>query len=143
MCDKLPTTNPCPLQVLTAAHCVPGGVDHVEIGRHNILSGDSTTTESIPVSSIISHNCYDEYTMTSDIALLILASNSNFAPVEYLGKSGSAFFSDADSGLPTVGGDDAQVLLLVHVCFSLFLLLLVLLPKQLQAAREQEKYSQM
>jgi len=92
-----------PNVVLTAAHCVGDGVDHVEIGRHYIKTGpgDVTTTESIPVSSIIPHECYDNSTISSDVALLILDSDSAVTPVDYLGKTGSAF-ADTSSGLPTV-----------------------------------------
>jgi secreted trypsin-like serine protease len=94
------------MQVLTAAHCVVGNegyLDHVATNRHAILTGDAVTTESIPVVDIIYNHCYDEDSTTHDIALLVLGSSSAFAPVEYIGKTGSTYFSDPNSGLPTVG----------------------------------------
>jgi secreted trypsin-like serine protease len=107
-----------PNVVLTAAHCLDnfyenGGVDHVDIGRHDLYVDDgddanSLAVESIPVLRAIGHNCYDDNSMTHDIAVLILASNSQHTPVEYLGKSDSATFSDS-SGIP-VDGDLAEVM---------------------------------
>jgi hypothetical protein len=74
-------------------------VDHVEIGRHNITEASEQSSESIAVTEVIYNHCYNDHTTSNDVALLILASDSSFTPVEYVGKTGSVF---EHSDLPVV-----------------------------------------
>lgn len=65
--------------VLTAAHCVDGGVDSVLIGLHDRKNPSSA--EKFTVANIYVHPKSDMSTMDYDVALLELSESSSFKPV--------------------------------------------------------------
>ena len=65
--------------VLTAAHCVDGGVDSVLIGLHDRKNPSSA--EKFTVANIYVHPKSDMSTMEYDVALLELSESSSFKPV--------------------------------------------------------------
>lgn len=65
--------------VLTAAHCVDGGVDSVLIGLHDRKNPSSA--EKFTVANIYVHPKSDMNTMEYDVALLELSQSSSFKPV--------------------------------------------------------------
>ncbi|MFN7729724.1 MAG: S1 family serine peptidase [Bdellovibrio sp.] len=67
--------------VLTAAHCVKGGtVSKVVIGLHNRT--DLKNAEAIKPKRIIAHPQYNSRTMDYDYALIQLARESSYTPVD-------------------------------------------------------------
>ena len=84
-----------PNLVLTAAHCVvSGSLTHVVIGAHQIVTGDDEGfSERIEVSEIFYDKLYDESTLSSDVAVVVLASNSSHHTVNLYGNEG---YSPAD-----------------------------------------------
>lgn len=66
--------------VLTAAHCVGNKVDKVVIGMHD--RKNTTNTESIKVKRVIAHPNYNSETTDYDFALLELAEDSRYEPIE-------------------------------------------------------------
>ena len=66
--------------VLTAAHCVGERIDSVVIGMHSLK--DSRNSESIAVKRVIAHPNYNESTTDYDFALLELATESAFEPID-------------------------------------------------------------
>lgn len=65
--------------VLTAAHCVNGGVDSVYIGLHD--QNNTKAAEHFKVAKIYVHPKYSPSTMANDFALLELTQTSSFKPV--------------------------------------------------------------
>ena len=65
--------------VLTAAHCVDGGVDSVFIGLHD--RNNSSSAEKFKVVKIYVHPQNNPSIMDYDFALLELSQNSSFKPV--------------------------------------------------------------
>ena len=87
-----------PNEVLTAAHCVEGGgPDQVVIGAHKIISGDDgDISETIAVSEIFYSASYSSYTLSNDVAVVVLASNSTHDTVPLYGSSGSTPYDYPD-----------------------------------------------
>ena len=71
--------------VITAAHCVDGGVPnlHVKIGLHNVNGTTGAITRN--VDDIIVHPQYNDNSLNNDYALLHLSSPvTNFEPIQLI-----------------------------------------------------------
>lgn len=64
--------------VLTAAHCIPGGIETVVIGLHDQSSQD---VERLAVEKVIPHPDYNNKPQDFDFALIQLKGESKFSPV--------------------------------------------------------------
>lgn len=64
--------------VLTAAHCIPGGIDTVVIGLHDQSAQD---VERLAVEKVIPHPDYNKKPQDFDFALVQLKGESKFPPV--------------------------------------------------------------
>ena len=104
-----------PNVILTAAHCMGHGLSTVSIGTH-FTSGEADG-ERIKVKEEIKHPQNDPQTNAYDFAILILESDSKYAPVE-------VSFENVQGGVPTMvrgwgttssGGSQAKVLMEVGV----------------------------
>lgn len=65
--------------VLTAAHCVQGGIGRIVIGLHDRT--DTKNAEIMKTKQVIPHPQYDDSTSDWDYALIQLDHDSNFQPV--------------------------------------------------------------
>jgi len=81
-----------PNWVLTAGHCVAGGITKVVIGLHNL--NDTRNAEIIKPKRVIRHPKYDENTTDFDYALVELSQNSRYQPIE---------LNTADIAIPASG----------------------------------------
>ncbi|RHY77443.1 hypothetical protein DYB38_009790 [Aphanomyces astaci] len=104
-----------PNVVLTAAHCMRGGVNYVAIGSH--YNSGTMDGEQIKVKQAIKHSKYNEMTYSYDIGVLILEHDYKFPAVEV------SFDTVADDtttvvrgwGTTSTGGSMSNVLLEVRV----------------------------
>jgi len=75
------------------------------------------------VSEIIVDYCYDDAVMNNDVAVLVLAQDSQHTPVDFLGKTGTSYASLNDGDMVTVmgwgtlsaGGSSPDALMTVEV----------------------------
>ncbi len=65
--------------VLTAAHCVQGGVQKVVIGLHD--RSDAKNAETFKTKKVIAHPQYNDADIDYDFALIQLDGNSKYQPV--------------------------------------------------------------
>lgn len=65
--------------VLTAAHCIPGGIQTVVIGLHDQTQTGSV--EKLEVEQVIAHPDYNKKPQDYDFALVKLKSDSSYPPV--------------------------------------------------------------
>ncbi len=86
--------------VLTAAHCVDGGVDSVWIGLHD--QKNSNSAEKFKVTNIYVHPDNDPYTQAYDIALLELDQRSSYKPIALMTSEIS--FTNAQQVMTTTAG---------------------------------------
>lgn len=103
--------------VLTAAHCVPGGIKTVVAGLYD--QSQLEGVEKLEVDKVISHPEYNKKPQDYDFALVHLKSASKFAPVA-LNKaeiSGKADFVTAGWGYTEENGEIPNVLRKVTVPF--------------------------
>lgn len=88
--------------VLTAGHCVTGTtIDKVVIGLHDMTK--TAGTESLKVKRVIRHPKYNAQTTDYDFALLELASDSSFQPID-LNPTEIDIPTAGDSIMTTVAG---------------------------------------
>jgi len=103
--------------VLTAAHCVPGGIKTVVAGLYD--QSQMQGVEKLAVDKVISHPDYNKQPQDYDFALVHLKSASKFAPVA-LNKAeitGKADFVTAGWGYTEENGDIPNILRKVTVPF--------------------------
>ncbi len=86
--------------VLTAAHCVDGGVDEVWIGL--LDQKNSNSAEKFKVANIYVHPDNDPYTMSYDFALLELDQSSSYTPIALMTSEIS--FTNAQQIMTTTAG---------------------------------------
>ena len=101
--------------VLTAAHCIPGGIKKVVIGLHE--QSQEAAAETLEVDNVIGHPDYDKQPQDYDFALLHLKGESKFPPVALNRKalSGKVNFVTAGWGYTMENGDVENALRKVTV----------------------------
>lgn len=101
--------------VLTAAHCVPAGIQTAVAGLHG--QGDSQGVERLEVERVISHPDYNKQPQDYDFALLKLKSDSSYPTVELNRRelSGKVSLVTAGWGATSEGGGAADLLQKVTV----------------------------
>ncbi len=101
--------------VLTAAHCIPGGIKKVVIGLHDQSQG--TDAETLEVDSVIGHPDYNKQPQDYDFALLHLKGESKFPPAVLNRKAlpGKVDLVTAGWGYTVENGDVENVLRKVTV----------------------------
>ena len=103
--------------VLTAAHCIPGGIQSVVIGLHGLK--DPQGTEKFGTAEVIQHPDYNKQPQDYDFALVRLDGESKFAPITLNRKeiSGKADFITTGWGDTTESGTAPDFLQKVTVPF--------------------------
>lgn len=101
--------------VLTAAHCIPGGIKKVVIGLHD--QSQAADAETLEVDNVVAHPDYGKQPQDYDFALLHLKSESKFPPVVLNRKalSRKVNFVTAGWGYTMENGDVENVLRKVTV----------------------------
>jgi secreted trypsin-like serine protease len=92
--------------VMTAAHCATSAVPRVQIGLFNTSSTTDPCVETIQVVRTLQHPQYNANTMANDVAILELATASEYAPYAILPMTAaqSAAGLEAEGVLMTVSG---------------------------------------
>ncbi len=105
--------------VITAAHCVDGGVPNlqVKIGLHNVNGTTGAITRN--VDDIIVHPQYNDNSLNNDYALLHLTQASSFEPIQLVTDDSHdeepVMATTMGWGATSSGGGSSQVLLEVDV----------------------------
>ncbi|MDO8805650.1 MAG: serine protease [Elusimicrobiota bacterium] len=101
--------------VLTAAHCIPGGIKKVVIGLHD--QSQAADAETLEVDNVIAHPDYNKQPQDYDFALLHLKGESKFPPAALNRRalSGKTSFVTAGWGYTMENGDVENVLRKVTV----------------------------